>query len=266
MVKYFFLIKILKIYYKGENMTNTNIEKIKISLENIGYIINECIEKENNGKFWQIKFKNSEKIVNIYNPNNKKNTYVNGKGNKDDKDRLKDIVDKIKCEELEIDPLNLKIVQLINSKKEDYFYDFKMEFGGTDDSFLHDIICLSNNKENKEAYLIYGVDDNYNVVGIEKEIISNNIYDFLKSKHFAGDHIPEIEIKHLFYKSKKIDVVVCKSSPNVPFFLTKRYQSIHEYQIYTRVGDTNTAKNRHASYEDVETLWKIHFDRKGENN
>ena len=42
-----------------------------------------------------------------------------------EKEKLKEIVDGLKCNELVIDPLNAEIVDLIRARKEDYFYDFE---------------------------------------------------------------------------------------------------------------------------------------------
>lgn len=56
-----------------------DIEYIKLNLKNIGYEISDCIERENNGTNWQLKFSNSGAIVTIYDSNNMKNTVVNGK-------------------------------------------------------------------------------------------------------------------------------------------------------------------------------------------
>ncbi len=58
---------------------SVDIELIKTSLKNIGYEISDCIERENNGKNWQVKFSNSGAIVTIYDSNKTKNTVVNGK-------------------------------------------------------------------------------------------------------------------------------------------------------------------------------------------
>ncbi|MCC8191730.1 MAG: ATP-binding protein, partial [Ruminococcus sp.] len=239
---------------------NVDIENIKKSLECIGYIINDCIERENNGKNWQIKFSNSGAIVTIYDSNNTKNSVVNGKPEEGEKEKLKEIVDGLKSGELIINPLNEAIVQLIRSKKEDDYYDFKQIPHKNNESLLHDILCLSNNTENKDAYLILGVSDNYIVEGVGDDWQSNNIYDFLKSLQFAGEHVPDVTINDLYYTFKRIVVIECKSSKNVPFYLSKKYQGIRANQIYTRVGDTNTPKDQHANYNDVEKLWRIHFN------
>lgn len=245
---------------------NVDLNYIKEGLTNIGYIISDFDEKENNGRNWQIKFSNSGAVVTIYDTNAPKNSVVNGKTDLEEKEVLKTIVDGLKCKELVIDPLNKQIVDLINSNKEDFYYDFKVIPHKDRESLLHDILCLSNNTENKDAFLILGVQDStYEVVGITpEELKSNDIFDFLKSKKFAGNHMPEIEIKQIYYKYKIIGVIVCRSSKHVPFYLTERYKGINAYQIYTRVGDTNTPKDQYASYIDVEKLWRIHFKRENQ--
>ena len=62
---------------------------------------------------------------------------------------------------------------------------------------------MSNNLENRDAYLIISVTDDFEVIGIDETCKSNNIYDFIKSKKIAGDFKPEIEIKNIYYKYKK---------------------------------------------------------------
>lgn len=97
-------------------------------MTNIGYEISDCIPRENNGKNWQLKFANSGAIVTVYDTNNKKNSVVNGKVDEKEKTRLKEIVDGLKCKELNIDPLNRTVVDLINNKQETFFCDYKMKY------------------------------------------------------------------------------------------------------------------------------------------
>ena len=241
-----------------------DIDYVKDSLGKIGYIISDCIERENNGKNWQLKFSNSGAIVNVYDTNSKKNTVVNGKIFDEEKHKLKLIVDELKCKELTIDPLNKEIVDLINNKVEKDYYDYKLKLHDNNEDLLHDILCLSNNINNIDAYLILGVNDECEVVGLKGKLISNNILDFLKSKSFAGDHMPEIEVKNLFYLYNDIGVIVCKSSKYVPFYLTEKFRGIKENHIYTRVGDTNTPKDKNANYNDIVKLWRFHFNRENE--
>ena len=258
-----------KLSFNFERMKNmskitVDIEYIKRSLTEIGYEISDVIQRENNGLNWQIKFSNSDAIITIYDSNRTKNSVVNGRPDADEDKLLKDLVNKLKCKEFSISPLNSTIVELIRSRKEDSYYDFKEIPHHDNEALLHDILCLSNNTENKDAFLIIGVTDNYSVIGVDEEWCSNNIFDFIKSMHFAGDHIPDISVEEIYYKCKKLIVIVCKSSKHVPFYLTERYKGINANQIYTRIGDTNTPKNKSANYSDVEKLWRIHFERENE--
>ncbi len=104
-----------------------DVDYVRECLRKIGYIVSDCVERDNNGKNWQIKFSNSGAIVTIYDTNSKKNTVVNGKLESEEGEKLKEIVDKLKCKELLIDPLNEEIVRLINNKQESDFYDYKSQ-------------------------------------------------------------------------------------------------------------------------------------------
>lgn len=238
---------------------SVNIEKIKENLKNIGYEISDCIERDNYGKNWQLKFSNSGAIVTIYDSNKVNNSVVNGNCSPEERENLKKIVDGFKSNEIQLKEINKTIVDIIRSKKEDDFYDFKEIFPKNNQDLLHDILCLSNNQENKDAYLIIGVRDDYEVTGINEEWKSNNIFDFLKEIKFAGDRRPNIHIDEILYKYKKIMVIKCLSSPDVPFYLEEKYKGVFDHQIYTRLGDTNTPKNGHASYKEIEKLWSFHF-------
>lgn len=246
-----------------------DIEEIVSGLEKIGYIVSDRIERENNGTNWQLKFSNSGAIVTIYDTNNKKNSVVNGKCEDGEQESLKEIIDGLKCKEIQIDDNNRVIVDLINSKKEDYYYDFKREWY-TDKKLgdmLHDILCLANNIENREAYLIIGVTDSFEVTGVSAWKKSNELFDWLRDIKFSGDKRPEMELKKVYYKFKKIDVLVMKKSNNIPFYIDENYKGVFSYQIYTRVGDTNTPKNSQACYAYVEKLWELHFNNnKGKTN
>ena len=242
-----------------------DLDSVKSALVEIGYEISDCIERENNGFNWQLKFHNSGAIVTIYDTNTKKNTVVNGKCEAGEQASLKEIVDGLKCKELSIDPINRTIVSYVNSKQEASHYDFKQEWHSArkDADLIHDILCLANNTDNLDAFLIVGVNDAYEVLGVAEWRKSNELFDYLRSKRFAGNRIPDIHLHKIYYKFHKIDVVEIKSSKDVPFFLAEKYRDVG-VQIYTRVGDTNTPKNETANYNDVEKLWRVHFAREME--
>jgi len=132
-----------------------DIEYVKCALTEMGYVISDCIEKDNNGLNWQLKFHNSGAIVNIYDTNTKKNTVVNGKCAEGESAALKEIVDGLKCKEITLDPLTPVIVSCINSKQEGSHYDFKQEWHSErkNGDLLHDILCLANNTTNAKYEL-----------------------------------------------------------------------------------------------------------------
>ena len=70
-----------------------DIDYVKDSLLRIGYVISDCIERENNGLNWQLKFSNSSACVTIYDTNTKRNTVVNGKCDDGEQEALKELVD-----------------------------------------------------------------------------------------------------------------------------------------------------------------------------
>ena len=86
-----------------------DIERIKENLENIGYEITDCIERNNNGKNWQFKFSNSGAIVTIYDSNVVKNSVVNGKCDPEEKEKLKEFVDGFKSNEIQLKDINKTI-------------------------------------------------------------------------------------------------------------------------------------------------------------
>lgn len=121
--------------------------------------------------------------------------------------------------------LKQQIEQLINTKREDDWWDFKQCHHQNKADLLHDIICLANNRANRDAYLILGVEDiTYGVIGVEKD--SNrknqqNIVDFLSSKSFAGQVRPRVEVRTINIDNHEVDVFVVKNSTDVPYYLTK---------------------------------------------
>ena len=47
------------------------------------------------------------------------------------------------------------------------YWDYKSDYPATSEDKLHDIICMANNLEDRDAYLIYGANDDGTVCGIE---------------------------------------------------------------------------------------------------
>lgn len=167
----------------------------------------------------------------------------------------------------EIDGLKNLIEELIAANREDDWWDFKQCHHQNKADLLHDIICLANNRANRDAYLIFGVKDKtYNILGIENDPNRRNqqgIVDFLRSKSFAGQIRPRVEVRTISINDHELDVFIVKNSTDVPYYITKDYSDGHKRvranYIYTRVQDNNTPIDTCADLNHVEYLWKKRF-------
>lgn len=159
-----------------------------------------------------------------------------------------------------------EIALFISSKRESDYWDFKEKYHSNKANLLHDIICMANNRADRDAYIIFGVSDVYEIKGVEGDEnrkTQQNVIDFLKSKKFSGGIRPSVELKPLFIQGKQIDVLIVKNSTDTPFFLTEDYSDqgriVRANYIYTRVGDSNTEINKSADINHIEYLWKKRF-------
>ena len=131
-----------------------------------------------------------------------------------------------------------KIMELIELKQEGGYWDFKRQWHESKGDLLHDIICMANNLEDNDAYIIIGVDEENNckiknVLDDPHRKNTQMLVDFLKDKKFAGDIRPVVKVENLQFYSATIDVVVIKNSPNTPFYLKERFQDLSPNYIYT---------------------------------
>lgn len=165
--------------------------------------------------------------------------------------------------------LDNKISELIESKREGAFWDFKREPHSNNANLLHDILCLSNCKHNGERYLIIGVCDPsadckiIGVEGLDNRKTQAQLIDFIRTKKFAGDIRPELELKSVNIADKLIDVIVVYNSSNKPYYLTEdfadRGRKVKANFIYTRVIDTNTPIDKSADIYRIESMWRERF-------
>ena len=157
---------------------------------------------------------------------------------------------------------SLEIMDLIESHHEGSYWDFKQEWYHDKADMLHDIICMANNLEDHDAYIIIGVCDDFSICGIENDSnrkTTQNIVNFLQDKKFAGGFRPEVDIVHILIDEHTLDIIRVKNSNHVPYYLEERYQGVNPYHIYTRVQDSNTPKNKSADLIHIEMLWGKRF-------
>lgn len=164
----------------------------------------------------------------------------------------------------------IEIENLIALGYEGGYWDYKKDYSVIEEDKLIDIICMANNLYNRDAYIIYGVTDNGEIVGIENtkqvRMKTADVIKFLRSRKFSGDNIPEVEVRTLKIGNHEVDVLTVFRSDNTPFFLseefcnpTRRDKMIRAGAIYTRTADINTPRESTANIEVTEYLWKKRF-------
>lgn len=166
--------------------------------------------------------------------------------------------------------LESEILELIATKRESDYWDFKREPHNNKASLLHDILCLSNSLHKGKRYIIFGVTDpkeGTEIKGLTEEQANRKsqveIIDFLRKKPFAGDSRPEIELHTIELNKAEIDVLVIFDNPNKPYYLTQDYRdkdkNVKANYIYTRTNDTNTPIDKSADVGVIEKMWRQRF-------
>lgn len=159
-----------------------------------------------------------------------------------------------------------EVLKLISYKQEGAYWDFKKQWyeDGKQADLLHDIICMANNLENRDAYIIIGIDE-------EKDYCVNDLtnsadrkttqmlVDFLRNKKFMGGIKPHVMVEPLQLENGVIDVIIVKNGYYTPYVLEENYRSVNANNIYTRIMDSNTPKNKTAEISHIEYLWKKRF-------
>lgn len=66
---------------------------------------------------------------------------------------------------------NLKdtIVKLIKSNKEGDYWNFKQKWHKDVETLIYDILCFTNTLHNENSFLIFGVSDRFEVLGVEND-------------------------------------------------------------------------------------------------
>ena len=166
--------------------------------------------------------------------------------------------------------LNIRglVLDLIATRREGGYWDFKREWYNNDtkgkQNMLHDIICMANNIDGKDAYIIIGVDesDDFAFVGVDANQTrrnTQNMVDFIRDKKFAGNFRPTVSVATFEYSGKEIDVIIVYSDNNTPYYLSEKFQGVHANNIYMRIQDSNTPIDRSADIHNIEKLWRKRF-------
>lgn len=168
-----------------------------------------------------------------------------------------------------------EITSLINKKQEVGYWDFKQQWHDSKADLLHDIICLTNNMENRDAYLIFGVEDKTcQIIGINEDNSRNRlntvgVVNFLRDKKFVGDVRPIARVETIDIEGKELDILIIENSHYTPFRLSQDFKdrpkksdgkdtgkTVKANNVYTRIQDTNTPIDKTADPDKEERLWR----------
>ena len=166
--------------------------------------------------------------------------------------------------------INRIVQDLLQRGYEGTYWDYKEDYTDCKEDKLIDIICMANNIDGRDAYLIYGANDDGIVTGIENttytRYTTKSVTEFLRSKPFAGGYVPKVSVQIVEIENHELDVLIIHSTRNTPYFLANNFSQSHDRKkhliagaIYTRVNDINTPRNQTASYEHTEHLWRRRF-------
>lgn len=165
------------------------------------------------------------------------------------------------------------VVELIARKTEGGYWDFKRIWHESNADLLHDIICMANNIENRDAYIIIGVANSgeLNDISTDKNRKkTEHLISFLRTKRFVGQFRPIVKVETLSIEGNTLDIIVIENTTNTPYVLEEDYvekkktqadkdKVIKQGNIYTRIQDTNTPVDKTADYDKAELLWKKRF-------
>ncbi|MEQ3357073.1 RNA-binding domain-containing protein [Dorea longicatena] len=127
-----------------------------------------------------------------------------------------------------------KIYNLISQKQEGAYWDFKREWYSKEKQadLLHDIICMANNMECRDAYIIIGIDEEKecSIQDVKNDSNRRNtqkMVDFLRDKKFAGGVRPRVVVEPLQVEDGEIDIIIIKNDYYTPYFLEENYKGVN---------------------------------------
>ena len=128
--------------------------------------------------------------------------------------------------------LTALVVELLATKREDDWWDFKQEHQHDKAELVHDIICMANNMECRDAYIIIGIDEEKecSIQDVKNDSNRRNtqkMVDFLRDKKFAGGVRPRVVVEPLQVEDGEIDIIIIKNDYYTPYFLEENYKGVN---------------------------------------
>jgi hypothetical protein len=158
------------------------------------------------------------------------------------------------------------VEQLVLEKQEGDWWDFKQKHHSNLIDLLHDVLCMANIIYNGDRFIIFGVNDDYEIVGLKEGDVrytQADILNFLRTKSFANHNIPKVKVDSIFINGKELDILTISNESSKPYFLTKdeakKGTIVRAGVVYSRLGDSNTPKDSSANPYEIEAMWRQRF-------
>ncbi|QTJ55227.1 AlbA family DNA-binding domain-containing protein [Dolosigranulum pigrum] len=149
----------------------------------------------------------------------------------------------------------------LETKRENDFLDMKLKWHERIDDLIKDIICFSNTVHDRDCYIFFGINDDFEIIGLNdtEKTKQADIVDTMSILHFSGSERPSFEVNTISVNDKEIDVLVIFNNNKTPIFLEKPYGKMKAGCIYSREKDRNTPDNGNATFSQIEALWRKRF-------
>jgi predicted HTH transcriptional regulator len=142
--------------------------------------------------------------------------------------------------------INEKINNLLEEGYECNFLDFKLKQypPKLNPNFIKDIIAMANSHYDGDKFIIIGVNDNGEIIGIEKNevFVDSAIYQDIVLNYVE----PDITIDYFkySYEGKTLGILKIASSNNKPYLIKKEIDSLKLESCFIRKGSRNSSANR----------------------
>lgn len=149
--------------------------------------------------------------------------------------------------------------------KESEILDYKLEYHLDKAKLLHDILCLANADSQHQRQLIFGVSDHLDsfpgIANDQNRRDQSKLISWLRTIHL--NRLPDIALTTEYISGLEFDILTIQNRPEKPYFLTQCYRdgktSLQQGAIYTRDKDVNTARDRCATNDQIEKMYKEQF-------
>ena len=95
---------------------------------------------------------------------------------------------------------------LLSLKREGGYWDFKKEWYDDKGELLLDVLCMANNLEDMDAYIILGVEDStWSIKGVEADpnrLPLRNLSQIISKKKYA-EYDPEVDLQTIYLEEMK---------------------------------------------------------------